>query len=225
MAGGPAGRATAEGQLYGSTTENGKPCRGATGRAPTRRSTASSPAPPPVRMAGPRAGRNAGMFDDLLEANRRYQEAYRDTGLTGVARRELVVLTCIDSRIDPLAMLGLAPGDAKIIRNAGARVTDDALRSLILATNLLRARRICVVPHTDCAMTGRTEAETRAKVSAARGVDAIGWEFLSTTDQLATLRRDLARIRECELIPPDVELGAFIFDVHTGALEPVAVDD
>lgn len=161
------------------------------------------------------------MFDDLLEANLRYQEAFEDTGLSGIARRELVVLTCIDSRIDPLAMLGLAPGDAKIIRNAGARVTNDALRSLILATNLLQARRICVVQHTDCAMTGRTEAETRAKVSEASGVDAIGWEFLSTTDQMATLKKDLVRIRECELIPADVELGAFIFDVRTGALEPV----
>jgi carbonic anhydrase len=164
------------------------------------------------------------MFDDLLEANRRYQEGFQDTGLSGVAARELAVLTCIDSRIDPLAMLGLKPGEAKIIRNAGARVTDDALRSLILATNLLNAKRICVVQHTDCAMTGRTEAETRAKISEARGVDAIGWEFLSTTDQMSVFRKDLQRLRECELLPPDLEVGAFIFDVRTGALNPVDPD-
>lgn len=161
------------------------------------------------------------MFDDLLEANQRYQKEFEDTGMSGVAARELVVLTCIDSRIDPLAMLGLEPGDAKIIRNAGARVTEDALRSLILATNLLEARRICVVQHTDCAMSGRTEAETRAKVTEARGVDAIGWEFLSTTDQMETLRNDLVKIRACDLIPPDSELGAFIFDVRSGALQPI----
>ena len=76
------------------------------------------------------------MFDDLLEANRQYQEEFRDTGMAGRAARELAVITCIDSRIDPLRMLGLEAGDAKIIRNAGARVTDDALRSLVLAANL-----------------------------------------------------------------------------------------
>ena len=77
------------------------------------------------------------MFDDLLEANRQFQEEFRDTGMAGRAARELAVITCIDSRIDPLRMLGLQAGDAKIIRNAGARVTDDALRSLVLAANLL----------------------------------------------------------------------------------------
>jgi len=163
------------------------------------------------------------MFDDLLEANRRYQAGFRDSGMSGVAARELAVLTCIDSRIDPLAILGLQAGDAKIIRNAGARVTDDALRSLILATNLLGARRLCVIPHTDCAMAGGTEAQMRAKVSDARGLDAIGWDFLATTDQMATLREDLDRLAECELLPKDLEVGAFLYDVHTGALHPVAV--
>ncbi len=160
------------------------------------------------------------MFDDLLEANRRFQETFQDTGLQGVAAKGLAVVTCIDSRIDPLAMLGLSPGDAKIIRNAGARVTDDALRSLILATNLLGTKRICLVPHTECAMAGRTEAQTREAISAATGVDAIGWDFLATTDQEATVRQDLERIRSCELIPKDVEVAAFRFDVRSGALTP-----
>lgn len=162
------------------------------------------------------------MFDDLLEANRRYRSEFHDSGVAGVAAKELAVLTCIDSRIDPLAMLGLRAGDAKIIRNAGARVTDDALRSLVLATNLLGARRVCVVQHTECAMVGSTEDEMRERVAAASGVDATGWEFLVSTDQLATLRSDIARIRDCPLIPPDLELGGFIFDVHSGEL--VAVD-
>src|SRR5438445_687116 len=84
------------------------------------------------------------MFDDLLEANRRYRTAFHDSGVEGKAARGLAVLTCIDSRIDPLAMLGLRAGDAKIIRNAGARVTEDSLRSLVLAANLLGVRRVCV---------------------------------------------------------------------------------
>src|SRR5882672_10477471 len=116
------------------------------------------------------------MFDDVLEANQRYRAGFHDSGMAGVAAKGLAVLTCIDSRIDPLALLGLRPGDAKIIRNAGARVTDDALRSLVVAVNLLDVNRVCVIQHTDCAMTGSTESEFRARVASARGVDAAGAE-------------------------------------------------
>lgn len=164
------------------------------------------------------------MFDDLLDANRQFQNSFRDTGLAGVAARGLAVLTCIDSRIDPLAMLGLHPGDAKIIRNAGARVTDDALRSLVLAVNLLGAKRVCVVQHTECAMAGSTDDDVRARIEAASGADATGWEFLATTDQRATLQADIARIRACPLLPADLIVGGFVFDVHSGELVPVPVD-
>jgi carbonic anhydrase len=133
------------------------------------------------------------------------------------------VLTCIDSRIDPLALLGLRAGDAKIIRNAGARVTDDALRSLVIAVNLLGVTRVCVVHHTDCAMVGSTDDEFRARIEAARGVDAAGWEFLASLDQMRTLREDIACIRSCPLFPPDLAVGGFVFDVHSGELVPVDV--
>lgn len=166
--------------------------------------------------------RTVRMFDDLLEANRRYQTEFHDSTVTGRAAKGLGVITCIDSRIDPLAMLGLRAGDAKIIRNAGARLTDDALRSLILAANLLGVHRVCVVQHTDCAMAGKTEDELRARVREARGVEDTGdWEFLASTDQLATLRADLRRIADCELLPPDLEVAGFIFDVHSGELVPL----
>src|ERR1700712_3585217 len=115
------------------------------------------------------------MFDDLLEANRRYRTEFHDSGVEGVAAKGLAVLTCIDSRIDPLAMLGLRAGDAKIVRNAGARVTHDALRSLVLAANLLGVVRVCVVQHTECAMVGTSDDELRARIKAERGVDASGW--------------------------------------------------
>jgi len=140
--------------------------------------------------------------------------------VAGTAARGLAVLTCIDSRIDPLAMLGLRAGDAKIVRNAGARVTDDALRSLVLAVNLLGVTRVCVVQHTHCAMVESTEDEIRARIEAARGVDASGWDFLAAPDQLATLRHDIEVLRACPLVPPDLEVGGFIFDVHSGALVP-----
>jgi len=160
------------------------------------------------------------MFDDLLAANARYRAAFHDSGMAGIAAKGLAVVTCIDSRIDPLAMLGLQAGDAKIIRNAGARVTDDPLRSLVLATNLLGVTRICVVQHTECAMVGQTDEELRERLGRLRGVDASGWEFLASTDQLATLRDDIARIETCALLPPDIEVAGFIFDVHSGDLAP-----
>ena len=161
------------------------------------------------------------MFDDLLDANRHYRAEFHDPGANGRAGRGLAVLTCIDSRIDPLAMLGLRCGDAKIIRNAGARVTKDSLRSLVLATNLLGVTRVCVVQHSECAMVGTTDDELRARIGAMRGVDATGWDFLASTDQLATLRDDIVRIESCALLPPNLHVGGFIFDVHSGELLPV----
>src|SRR3954447_17268964 len=128
-------------------------------------------------------------FIDVLAANAEYVRTFPNAGLPAVAARGLAVVTCMDSRIEPLAMLGLRPGDAKILRNAGARVTADALRSLILATNLLGVTRICVVQHTDCAMAGTTDDLVRARLEGQLGVPATGWEFLTMTDQGAELRR------------------------------------
>jgi len=104
------------------------------------------------------------MFDDLIEANRRYRTEFpRFRGVAGVAAKGLAVLTCIDFTYRP-AGHARAPRrrNAKIIRNAGARVTPDALRSLVLAANLLGVTRVCVVQHTECAMVGSTDEELRA---------------------------------------------------------------
>jgi carbonic anhydrase len=161
------------------------------------------------------------MFDDLLEANRAYRERFHDPGVTGRAAKGLGVVTCIDSRIDPLAMLGLHAGDAKIVRNAGGRVTDDALRSLVLATNLLGVTRVCIVHHTECAVIGQSNEELRARVAEQRGVSADGWEFLASPDGIGTLRHDVERLRRCPLLPADLVVGAFVFDVRSGRLEPV----
>ena len=169
----------------------------------------------------PDRGRHSVVFDDLLAANERYQTEFHDSGVQGRAAKGLAVLTCIDSRIDPLSMLGLRAGDAKIIRNAGARVTDDSLRSLVLATALLGVTRVCVVHHTDCAMVGTTDDELRERIGDLRGADASGIEFLATDDQFATLRHDLARLAAHPLLPPDLKVGGFLFDVHSGALSAV----
>ncbi|WP_208028089.1 beta-class carbonic anhydrase [Rhabdothermincola sediminis] len=161
------------------------------------------------------------MFDDLLAANEAYQRSFVDSGQPGRAARGLAVLTCIDSRIDPLAMLGLKPGDAKIIRNAGARVTDDALRSLVLAANLLGVERVCIVHHTDCAMRRDDESELRRTLTERSGADASTIELLTFPDHREAFEADLRRLRACEQLPPGLVVGGFLFDVHTGALGPI----
>ena len=161
------------------------------------------------------------MFDDLIEANRRYADGYVDLGLRGTAAKGLAVLTCIDSRIDPLHMLGLEPGDAKILRNAGARVTDDVVRSLVLAVNLLDVDRVCIVQHTDCAVVGSDNQRLVELVAASAGQDVSGWDFLASPDRRALLRDDIDAIRACSLLPPSLTVGGFVLDVHTGELAQV----
>jgi carbonic anhydrase len=157
-------------------------------------------------------------FTDILEANRAYAADFRLAGLRPEAARGLAVVTCIDSRIEPLTLLGLVPGDAKILRNAGARITDDALRSLVLAVHLLGVERIAVIAHTRCKMTEASDDELRTEIGTLAGASADGWTFHAVQDQGATLRTDLAIIRDCPLVPASVELGGFVYDVDTGLL-------
>ena len=127
------------------------------------------------------------------------------------------MLTCMDSRIEPLRMLGLRPGDAKILRNAGARVTDDVLRTLVLASSLLGVERVMVVAHTDCRMAAGSEEAVHAAVEEAGGPDTRSLAFLVTDDQEATLRDDVQRIRSSPYLPR-LEVGGFLYDVDTGRL-------
>ena len=160
-------------------------------------------------------------FDDLIAANRSYATGFELGELHAAAASGLAVLTCIDSRIEPLPMLGLRPGDAKIVRNAGARATDDAIRSLVFATNLLGVRRIMVLAHTDCAMAGSTDEQLLAKLSEHHhGVDYAGFEPHAATDQLATLAADVERLRTSPLLADHVEVEGFVYDVRTGLVTP-----
>ncbi len=157
-------------------------------------------------------------FDDLLAANASFAADFRLGGFDGVAHAGIAVVTCMDSRIDPLAMLGLRPGDAKMLRNPGGRVTDDALVALVLGVNLLGVERVLIVPHTRCAMAGTTEAELRARVSQASGHDASWESFGAIEDQHAALRDDVARVRAHPLVPDSVAVGGFLYDVDTGQI-------
>jgi carbonic anhydrase len=164
-------------------------------------------------------GQESAGFDDLLAANRNFAATFDLSGFDGIAHAGVAIVTCMDSRLDPLNMVGLKPGDAKIFRNPGGRVTESALEALVLGTHLLNVERILIVPHTRCAMTASTQQELRDKVGESAGVDA-DWQFFSVVDdQMAALEEDVQRVRTHPLIPKSVVVGGFMYDVDTGLLE------
>jgi len=156
-------------------------------------------------------------FGDVLAANEAYAHGFSLEGLAPVAAKGLAVLTCMDSRIEPLAMLGLAPGDAKILRNAGARVTDDVLRTLVLASYLLGVDRAMVVAHTKCRMASGEEDDVHAAVAGAGGPDTRSLAFLVSSDQEETVRADVQRVRSWPYLT-NLRVGGFLYDVDTGRL-------
>ena len=158
-------------------------------------------------------------FEDLIAANREFAADFALGGFDGVAHAGVAIVTCMDSRIDPLNMLGLKAGDAKIFRNPGGRVTEAALEALVLATHLLGVQRILVIPHTRCAMASSTEQEIRDRIGASAGQDASWARFHVVEDQLASLAEDVHTVRAHPLVPDHVLVGGFIYDVDTGLLE------
>jgi carbonic anhydrase len=161
-------------------------------------------------------------FTDVLEGNEEFVQTFADSGLTGQAAKGLAVVTCMDSRIAPLNLLGMHAGDVKIIRNAGARVTDDVLRTLILASYLLGVNRVLVMPHTDCRMASATESEIHTKIEAEFGVNTRSFEFRTVANQEEALITDVVRIRSHPALPKDLVVGGAIYDVHTGRITPVS---
>ena len=157
-------------------------------------------------------------FEDVLAANATYAARFADDGLPGQAACGLAVVTCMDSRIDPLGMLGLRKGDAKILRNAGARVTEDVLRTLVLANALLGVERVLVVAHTDCGMAKATDEQVQERVTQRTGVDARSLEFRTIADQRQTLEQDVQRVRSWPFLP-HLPVAGCVYDVRTGALE------
>ncbi len=160
-------------------------------------------------------------FSDLFAANAEFVKGFKSQELTGEARRGLAIITCMDSRIDPLRIVGMQPGDAKILRNAGARVTEDVLRTLVLATHLLNVSRVLVMPHTDCRMASGTEDEIHAAIKERSGVDTRGIEIRTVKDQVAALNADLVRIKSFPLLPKDISVTGGIYDVKSGKLNPL----
>jgi carbonic anhydrase len=159
--------------------------------------------------------------DDLLAGNARYAETFAGADLSARPARHLAVVTCMDTRLDVYALLGLRVGDAHVIRNAGGRVTDDVLRSLIVSIEVLGTTAVAVIQHTDCGMAKTTEDELRALVRERRGADPGAVRFLTIDDHGETIRADVAWLQASPLLPPDLDVRGFLYDVRTGRLSPV----
>ncbi len=161
------------------------------------------------------------MFDDLLTANIRYARGFNLQGIAPVAASGFGLVTCMDSRIEPLTMLGLHPGDAKILRNAGARVTPDVIRSLILATRFLDVREIAVMQHTNCALADETDAGVRTRLSATGATDIDDMAFLAMSDPDAALVNDVGLLRGCAQLAPGTRIEGWRYDVGTGLIDRI----
>ncbi len=161
-------------------------------------------------------------FEDLLAANRDFAASFDLQGFDGIARAVVAMVTCMDSRIDPLGMIGLSPGDAKILRNPGGRVTDSTLIALVLGSHLLQVDRVLIVQHTRCAMASSDEAQLHARLDESTGQDTTWMSLRPIEDQRQVLRADVHRVTSHPLVPDHVKVGAFLYDVDTGLMDQVA---
>ena len=164
------------------------------------------------------------VLPELLDANAKYAAGFTKGDLPMPPGRKVVVLTCMDARIDPAKALGLEEGDAHVIRNAGG-LAAEAIRSLAISQELLGTREIVVIHHTDCGMLTFTDDVIRERLGASLGAEAgavaAGMDFLPFSDLEQSVRADVATITASPLIRPDTSVSGFVYDVTTGRLNPV----
>ena len=155
--------------------------------------------------------------DEVLAANAAYAASFGErAGLAVPPARRFAILTCMDARLDPARFAGLAEGDAHVVRNAGGRASDDAIRSLVISCKLLGTREWFVVHHTECGMETFTDEVVRQLEGESEG-DFVDW--LPIRDREETLVADVRRLRDHPLVPPTVQIYGFVYDVKTGKLE------
>jgi len=177
------------------------------------------------------------IVDEVLSANRIYREDFGTKGFLGMPpARRFAILTCMDARLDPAKFAGLAEGDAHVIRNAGGRASDDAIRSLVISYKLLGTREWFVIHHTDCGMETFTDAVIRDLLSHSLEqavIDSEGWhdrgrgpgsdagefiDWLTIGDAHASVVTDVRRIRTHPLVPATIPIYGYLYDVKSGAL-------
>ena len=154
----------------------------------------------------------------ILEANRAFADAFDKGSLEIPPAKPVLAITCIDARLDPERMLGFEIGDAHVIRNAGGRVTDDAIRSALVSSWLLGTREFLVIHHTDCGMTKFTDDVLHGMIRDATGIDVSDDEYLAFSDVEQSVRDDVARLRDVKTFPEGVTVTGLVYDVRTGAL-------
>jgi carbonic anhydrase len=161
--------------------------------------------------------------DELLAANEDFARHFTLGDLSVRPKRHVAVLACMDSRILFEHCLGLKPGDAHMIRNAGGIATEDALRSLIVSHHLLDTQEFIIINHTDCGLLGVIEYELRARLTSKTGAVASEPAHFYTFDNLeANVRHQIQRVKSHPWIPKHIPVRGFVYDVRTGRLKEVA---
>ena len=173
----------------------------------------------------------------IIEANAIYGETFADKALLPLPpARKIAVLTCMDARLDPAKFAGLKEGDAHVIRNAGGRASDDAIRSLVISYKLLGTREWFVIHHSHCGMEYFTDASIRSLLATSLETAVLGADgftdigqgpgsragtyinWLTISDQRQSVIDDVRRIREHPLVPARIPIYGFIYQVETGLL-------
>ena len=162
-------------------------------------------------------------IDELLGNNRIYADGLEQRHLDVSPSRHLAIVTCMDSRLDVFAALGLGDGEAHILRNAGGVITDDVIRSLAISQRRLGTREVMLIHHNDCGMQKLTDDGFRAELQAATGV-APAFAIESFTDPDADVRQSILRVRRSEFIPHRDVVRGFVYDVDSHRLHEVTVE-
>ncbi len=157
------------------------------------------------------------VIPDLVANNERFAESFTEGDLPMPPAKHVAVVACMDARLHPETFLGLGIGDAHMIRNAGGRASDDAIRSLIISSHLLGTREFAVIHHTDCGMLTFTNDDMVSKL----GEEAGQIDFLPFSDLAESVRADVEKIKSHPLISDDIPVSGYIYDVKTGKLEEV----
>ncbi|WP_105118603.1 beta-class carbonic anhydrase [Streptococcus suis] len=160
-------------------------------------------------------------FQNFMKANKAYVDLHGTYHLPLKPKTKVAIVTCMDSRLHVAQALGLALGDAHILRNAGGRVTEDMIRSLVISQQQLGTREIVVLHHTDCGAQTFTNEDFAVQLKRDLGVDVVGQDFLPFTDIEESVREDIALLKQSPLIPDDVEISGAIYDVDTGRMTEV----
>ncbi|HHJ7667268.1 TPA: beta-class carbonic anhydrase [Streptococcus pyogenes] len=160
-------------------------------------------------------------FEHFMAANQAYVALHGTAHLPLKPKTKVAIVTCMDSRLHVAQALGLALGDAHILRNAGGRVTEDMIRSLVISQQQMGTQEIVVLHHTDCGAQTFTNEGFAKHIHEHLGVDVSGQDFLPFQDVEDSVRKDMAKLRASSLIPDDVVINGAVYDVDTGKMTQV----